>query len=210
MLTLEKRPDPLQLQQEVKKIILQDPCILKEQGKALLISALTEKALGFSVTLDFQAVKHYSPAFFDGLFQNTVLEDFKGINYVNISDLGRKMLLWAMNAHYGDAHKVEPLYRVYVTMIGNLEPVLDASNGIITVMIESGIVQKLEHNGTIKEIDAERYEQLISEKTKACIEYRKRQLAASKPLECPKCHQAYNGSINGYRKHVRDCKKGSW
>lgn len=122
--------------------------------------------------------------------------------------MGRKLLYWALGAHYDDVPNAKPLYQVYKAATGKLYPVLYQTNGIITLMTESGIAEWLEHNGTIQEIEPVQYEQIMSEYTNAHIEYRERQLAASKPLECPKCHQAYHGSINGYRKHVRNCNKG--
>jgi hypothetical protein len=84
------------------------------------------------------------------------------------------------------------------------------TNGIVTIMTESGVAEWLEHNGTVQGVEVGLYEQLMTEKTKAHIEYRERQSAASRPLECPKCHQSYHGSINGFRKHVFYCRKGNW
>lgn len=79
MQTLEKETDPAQLQQKVKKIILKGPCILQGQGMELFASTIADKAMGYVVAWDFQAVQHYSPAFFDGLFQKAVVEDFKNM-----------------------------------------------------------------------------------------------------------------------------------
>lgn len=158
------------------------------------------------VVLNFANVHRISPAFFDGLFENTPISQFKNVNLRKLDDFGSKILFWVMDKHYNHSVQDASIYRAYRTKAGELYPILYMDNGIVTVMALSGKTEWLEHNGVILPICEMEYEKLLSEKTAAYLEMRKHQSQRSQQLQCPECRKSFQGSINSYRKHIHSCK----
>lgn len=181
-----------------------DSCFSKAQGSRLNHDVMDKE----DVIFDFKEVSLFSPAFFVGLIQDTPLENFKKVGSRNLSDLGRKQLIWVMNNFYDDSSKETPFYRAYVSAIGIHFPILYVEGGIVTVMMESGITQLLEKNGELVEIEETKYEDLISTAITIYLKNREQQSSLTSSLQCPSCHKEFDTSINSYRKHVRSCKRG--